>query len=649
MKELRLENVSRAFYQSGGPSFALENINLVIEPGEFVVIRGHSGAGKSTLLNILGCLDKPSSGSYTVGGQDISVLDNNGLALLRNETFGYIFQSFELLKNISVEENIRIPHLYIRRPLTFNMPSPSDLLDMVAMSQYKSALVTDISGGQKQRVAICRALANDADIIIADEPTASLDAKMAEEIMQLFHRLNEEGKTIILSSHDKRTADYASRVISLRDGRTESDEMKLKVEATDKCDASAYDLVRTQKISGKSFNRVVDALKISSSIFYSNLARNLLTASGITVAVVAFILMSGLVDGRKTELLELLNSRGGDILFVSPSRVELGTGQAGSGALTANDLQVIASVEGVGAVSPVISDNVNYRLGTNELKFRTVGCTPVLFAIRNRELFAGRYFSDHDYWLRRPVAVVSIGVANALFSNASEAVGQNVIANNSVFEIVGVIEPEVDDAYSREREEVVYVPLESARSRLFFQSGFEAIDIKVASGNSVFKVADEIEESLENVRDRSSFRLHNMAEIIQLSNQANDSLTSLLASISVVSLIVGGVGIMNVMTISALERQREFGIRLAYGAYRRDIVILLTSEALILSIIGGVIGAVIGFVLLFFLSVFSYPISFSIDNVFVPLCASCFFGAMFSFWPAIKASLIAPVDLLRNN
>lgn len=649
MKELRLENVSRAFDESGGPSFALENISLVIDPAEFVVIRGHSGAGKSTLLNILGCLDEPSSGSYTVGGQDISVLDRNGLALLRNETFGYIFQSFELLKNISVEENIRIPRLYIRRQLTSNMPNPSDLLDLVAMSQYKSALVTDISGGQKQRVAICRALVNNAEIIIADEPTASLDAKMAEEIMDLFHRLNEGGKTIILSSHDKRTVDYASRVISLKDGRIESDEIKSKAKKTDKSGASTYSRGQTQQTSAKSYDRIADTIRIGSAIFYSNLARNLLTASGITVAVVAFVLMTGLVEGRKTELLELLNSRGGDMLFVSPSGVELRTGTAGDSTLTANDLKAIADVDGVGAVSPIISDNVNYRLGTNELRFRTVGCTPVLFGIRNRELLAGRYFSDHDYWLRRPVAVVSIGVANALFKNASEVVGQVVIANNSVFEIIGVLEPEVDDAYSRESEEVVYVPLESARSRLFFQNGFEAIDIKVESGNSVFVVADEVEESLGRVRDRSSFRLHNMADIIQLSNQTNDSLTSLLASISVISLIVGGVGIMNVMTISALERRREFGIRLAYGAYRRDIVVLLTSEAFILSAIGGGIGAMIGFALLFCFSAFGYPIGFSIDSVLVSLCASCFFGTMFGFWPAIKASLIGPVDLLRNN
>ena len=215
---IKLENVNKIYKSGKMETHVLKNINLEIYPGEFVAIMGPSGSGKTTLMNILGLLDRPSSGKYYLNEVEVSFLNDNEISKLRNEYIGFVFQAFYLIPYLNVLDNVLLPMLYSSKKLPFEKRA-KELLEKLGMKDRMYFKPNQLSGGQKQRVAIARALLNDPFIILADEPTGQLDSKTSKAVMEIFKNLNKEGKTIILVTHDPSVADYAKRKIYLKDGK----------------------------------------------------------------------------------------------------------------------------------------------------------------------------------------------------------------------------------------------------------------------------------------------------------------------------------------------------------------------------------------------------------------------------------------------
>ena len=225
MKLIEIKNLIKT-YSTGETSFnALNDVSLSIDKEEFVAIMGASGSGKSTCMNILGCLDKPTSGSYFLDGIDVSQMSMNELSTIRNRKLGFVFQGFNLIPRTSAIENVEMPMIYKGIPPEERIKRAKEALKIVGLEARETHLPNQMSGGQQQRVAIARAIVNDAPIILADEPTGNLDTKTSIEVMEFFVKLNDSGKTIILVTHEPDIAQYCKRIVRFKDGNIISDEI----------------------------------------------------------------------------------------------------------------------------------------------------------------------------------------------------------------------------------------------------------------------------------------------------------------------------------------------------------------------------------------------------------------------------------------
>jgi putative ABC transport system ATP-binding protein len=218
-----LENVVKEYDMGAIKVRALDGVSLKIEAGEQVAVLGPSGSGKSTMMNLLGCLDTPSDGTYVLDGEQVSGMNRKQLAVVRNRKIGFVFQNFNLLSYATAQENVELPLIYAKTPTAERRQRATELLELVGLGDRVKHRPAELSGGQRQRVAMARALANDPDIILADEPTGNLDSKSGGEIVKLFEDLHKRGKTLIVVTHDKSVAGHCKRVISLLDGKIDTD------------------------------------------------------------------------------------------------------------------------------------------------------------------------------------------------------------------------------------------------------------------------------------------------------------------------------------------------------------------------------------------------------------------------------------------
>ncbi|MBZ4666575.1 ABC transporter ATP-binding protein [Mahella sp.] len=219
MSIIKVDNLVKTYGSGEAEVKALQGVSLTIEEGEMIAIMGPSGSGKSTLLNILGCLDKPTSGQYYLKSRPIMTFNSKEMAVLRNQIFGFIVQDFALVDRYSVYKNVMIPLTYSKKPIHSKKNKIEDVLSQLGILDKKNVLALKLSGGQRQRVAIARAIVNDPDIILADEPTGALDSKTGNEVMNIFKKLNNAGKTIIIVTHNFDVASFCHRIIEIRDGK----------------------------------------------------------------------------------------------------------------------------------------------------------------------------------------------------------------------------------------------------------------------------------------------------------------------------------------------------------------------------------------------------------------------------------------------
>jgi len=232
---IRVVDLGKSYETAAGLFPALKGVNLEIRPGEFIAIMGPSGSGKSTFMNLLGCLDTPSMGDYFLAGENVAHMDKDALAILRNRTLGFVFQGFNLLPRMTLQDNVALPLVYAGLDKKERRAKAREMLAKVGLGQYAESLPSRISGGQQQRVAIARALVNEPRLILADEPTGNLDSHTSEEIMRLFDELNGEGITVVLVTHEPDIAAHAGRQVKFLDGQIVSDQATPTREAVPAC------------------------------------------------------------------------------------------------------------------------------------------------------------------------------------------------------------------------------------------------------------------------------------------------------------------------------------------------------------------------------------------------------------------------------
>jgi macrolide transport system ATP-binding/permease protein len=636
---LRLEGVGRRYGQGAGEVVALDAVTLTIEAGEFVAIMGQSGSGKSTLMNILGCLDRPTAGRYEVMGIDVATLDADGLAALRRDAFGFVFQRYNLLSDASAAENVEIPGAYAGLPRRERQARALELLGRLGLGERATHRPGELSGGQQQRVAIARALMNDAPVLFADEPTGALDSQSGAEVLALLAQLHREGRTIVLITHEASVAAHAGRLIELRDGRVLRDERRAAPPP-----AQPPRLPETRRRAAL-LAELGEAVKMAARSMRSNLFRTALTLLGVVIGVAAVVAMLAIGAGSKQDVLERIAAMGSNQLSIRPGA----PGVRGGGdvaTLTLADAEAIARLPNVALVSPERAMGQVLRAGNRDVRSTVQGVWPVYATLRDWQTTAGSFITAADVRGYAPVVVLGQTVANNLFPDGADPVGEFVLVRNVPFQVIGVLAPKGASGWGGDQDDVALVPLSTGTMRLFGQPFLGGITARVADGARIGETEAAINALLEERHRSIDFQVRNTASLQEAVTQTSDTLTALLGSVAAISLVVGGIGVMNIMLVSVTERTREIGIRMATGARRRDILLQFNTEALVVCGSGGLIGVALGLGAAAVAQAFGMPVAYSAGPALLAFGCAFFTGLAFGYLPARKAARMDPVRAL---
>ncbi len=650
---IELKNVSKVYDTGKVQVHALNNVSLRIEEGEFVAIMGHSGSGKSTMLNILGFLDKPDAGSYLLMGDDITTLGDDDLSMLRNQIAGFVFQQFNLLPRMNSLDNVGLPMIYAGKR-EYREEADKKLLQ-VMLDHRKGHFPNELSGGEQQRVAIARALVNRPMILFADEPTGNLDTKSEEEIIAILEELNSRGITIIMVTHELEIAEHAKRIIRMRDGAIISDERvnKNKKISKNRSSVSIRDILN-KKHTTFGTAEFTDYLRQALAAIVTHKLRSLLSILGILIGVAAVISMLALGEGAKESITRSMSSLGSNILTVRtgshrPGGVALQTGAVTR--LTLEDARALSHLEEVKKVSPTVMGRVQLVRGTNNWNSQVWGTGTDYATMKAAVPISGRFFTDDEVRSRQKVAVVGATIVKQLFG-ASNPVGQIIKVNRINFKIIGML-PVKGSSFMFDQDDVIVIPITTAMFRVLGKDYLDSIDVEVKDPEMIDSTQILLRDliikrhRLEN-DDEESFEVRNMAEIRETISQTTRTMSLLLGIVAAISLIVGGIGIMNIMLVSVKERIKEIGLRKAIGARRKDIMVQFLIESSLLTLTGGLAGIILGCAISILISLMAHwSIKISISAIIISTVVSVLIGIGFGFWPAVQASRLNPIEALR--
>lgn len=652
---IELKNVSKSYNTGRIGVRALTDVSLKIYSGEFVAIIGPSGSGKSTLLHILGFLDRPDSGSYRLGDIKASELGDDQLAVLRNNFAGFIFQQFHLLPKLTALENAELPLIYAgKRSLK---EKAFEKIKEVGLTKRALHRPNQLSGGEQQRVAIARSLVNDPLIVFADEPTGNLDTKSEREIIAILKRLNQKGKTVIMVTHEKEIARQAQRIIQMRDGRIISDE-KVKSENS-LLSAVPEEVNLGRDVLNRPYSRgarieIIDHFRQALKSIAAHKMRSALSMLGILIGVAAVIAMLALGQGARESISQRLASLGSNLLIVrAGSRQQHGVSlEAGEVTrFTLQDAEAIDSLPEVKAVSASVSGRGQIIYGNRNWNTRIEGVSPSYAQVRASEPVIGRFFSEGDLRSRQKVVLLGDTVARELFAN-SNPVGREVRINRIIFQVIGVLPPKGATGW-RDRDDVVVMPVTTAMYRLLGKDYLDSIDVEVEHADLIKDAQNSISQLMarrHRIRGdpEDAFQIRDMTEVQEALEGTTQTMAWLLGSIAAISLLVGGIGIMNIMLVSVTERTKEIGLRKAVGAYRKDIMVQFLIESVVMSFLGGAFGVLIGIGLAWLLSFFfGWMTLVSFFSVVLAVVFSLIVGVSFGLWPAHQASQLDPIRALR--
>lgn len=643
---ISLRDIRKTFYRGTLAVEVLHGISLDIHAGEFVAIMGASGSGKSTLMNLIGLLDRPTQGSYRFDGDEVSTLDADGRALLRREAFGFIFQQYNLLPSESATANVEMPAIYAGLPRSQRRQRAEALLGQLGLSDRLDHRPTQLSGGQQQRVSIARALMNGGAVILADEPTGALDSKSGAEVMRLLHDLNAQGHTILLITHDHDVAAQANRIIELKDGNIIADQPVTHPEIqTAPAQATPLRPARGRSTGFALFD-ALEAGRMALQALHSNLLRTLLTLLGIIIGVASVVAMLAIGDGAKQSVLDRITAMGTNLLLIRPGAPNIRQAGGVTATLTADDADAIAAeVHNILASVPEYTGNVTVRTGSRDYVTQVNATTAPFPVAREWPVAEGIFFSESDVKSYLPVAVIGQTVANNLFEG-TDPIGRYVLLNNIPFQVIGIMSPKGATPWGADQDDIIYVPLSTGMLRLFGQRYVRTITVQVQDVKQINDTQEDIRQLLMARHRAEDFQIRNMASIIETAMETQNTLTILLGSIAAISLLVGGIGVMNIMLVSVTERTREIGVRMATGARRFNIMMQFNSEALAICTLGGLIGVALGLGVTWLFAWFGRPVIFSPEPVLLAFFCAFATGLLFGYLPARKAADLDPVVAL---
>jgi len=692
MSDLVIEvaHLSRTYHVGDVDVHALRDVNLVVERGELVAIMGASGSGKSTLMAILGCLDRPSSGTYRLEGIDVATLGEPQLARIRSKRLGFVFQSFNLLVRTSALENVALP-------LFYNPDDPISAddrrdraraaLQMLGLGDRERNSPAQLSGGQQQRVAIARALINSPVVLLADEPTGNLDTRTSHEIMDTLVALNRErGVTVIIVTHESDIAAYADRLITMRDGTVLSDERRVTREQKGRTVRPAVPKAETRAARRATpawaFARMI--LSAAAQAIGRNKLRSALTMLGVFIGVAALIAMVAVGQGANAAVKQQIQSLGTNMLVVLPGATTTGGVRAGFGSassLTVSDAEALRRDDpAVGQVGYLIRQSGQVQYGDQNWNTNIQGVTESYSAIANWHVALGRVLDADDLGGARLVAVIGQTVYHQLFSQNENPIGATILVKSIPLRIVGLYSAKGQSSSGQDQDDLITIPFSTAELKVLgvaapSQSlaanstypplpnpfgiqpritGFvNLIYVQAVNAAQVGPAMDQVTSTLRarhriKTGDTPDFNVRNLSQIASAAEGSSRVMALLLATVASISLLVGGIGIMNILLVSVTERTREIGLRMALGARRLQVLLQFLAEAMFLSASGGIAGIVIGVAASEAVSAFAkWPIVISAPAIAGGFVFSAAVGIFFGYYPARKAAALDPIEALR--
>jgi macrolide transport system ATP-binding/permease protein len=694
---VHLIDLTRSFQLGDTEVHALQGVSVSIARGEFVAIMGSSGSGKSTMMNIIGCLDRPTSGQFVFQGRDVARLSEPDLANIRSNQIGFVFQSFNLLARTSALENVVLPLLYgAAAALTSSERNDRgrEMLASVGLADRARNMPNQLSGGQQQRVALARALINNPAVLLADEPTGNLDTRTSHEIMEIIRRLNrEQGVTVIVVTHESDIAAYADRVIIMRDGRILSDQHQVAIVTPDRADTGATAAIAArvditalpEDTSGLRLAFLSMIFSASLQALARNMLRSALTMLGVFIGVAALIAMVAVGDGASAAVKKQLESLGTNMVVVQPGATTAGGVRAGAGSastLTVVDATIILRDDpAVQRVSYLTRQTGQVEYGDQNWSTAIQGVTPSYLDIVGWHIASGSSMTEQQNDAAETVCLLGQTVYQNLFPPGEDPIGAIILIKGVPMRVIGVLASKGQTGFGQDQDDVVMIPFSTAERKVLGVAAPQTAQNLVSTNypaapnafgisprmtgyvNSIYVqagAADLVKTAISQVTatlarrhhiqfgQLNDFSVRNLSQIAEAQESSSRVMAALLAMVASISLLVGGIGIMNILLVSVTERTREIGIRMAIGARRLQVLLQFLAESVLLSVTGGVAGIGFGLLVSYIISTLAHwPTQVSLTAVLGGFAFSAAVGIFFGFYPARKAANLNPIEALH--
>jgi macrolide transport system ATP-binding/permease protein len=647
---LTVSKLRREYPAGEGTLVVLKDLDLTIEPGEMVAIVGQSGSGKSTLMNILGCLDRPTAGTYEVGGKATSNMAPDELAELRREHFGFIFQRYHLLGDLTAHGNVEVPAIYSGVPRDKRRERARDLLKRLGLDARMDHRPGQLSGGQQQRVSIARSLMNGGEIVLADEPTGALDTASGEEVMRILKGLHRDGHTVIIVTHDMHVAEHCERVIEIRDGNIIADRP-----GRGDGQVAEQSLPPISEHSGKSdiADSFREALAMALLAMNAHRMRTFLTMLGIIIGIASVVCVVALGEGSRQAVLKQIASIGTNTLQIQPGS---GFGDRRANAirtLVVSDADALARLPYVDSVTPTVTTNQTVRYRSISASATISGVGPQYARVRGLEMAEGAFFNEDAVANYEQNAVIDQNTVKTFFPDGDDPLGQVILLGSVPVRIVGVAAPNSGGGggFGGNDQLNIYMPYTAVNARMLGTSVLRSVTIRIKDDTDSETAQAGVTAMLEARHGVQDFFVLNTDQIRQTITATTATLTILISAIAIISLVVGGIGVMNIMLVSVTERTQEIGVRMAVGARQGDIMQQFLIESVLVCLMGGVLGILtaLGFGAIFSLVSKDFQLIYSVSSIVAAFLCSTLIGVIFGFLPARNAARLDPVAALSRD